>query len=117
MKRLFVDVDDTLVLYNKVGPNPLGLYMGTPYSFNTRLVDGIREFHRENPASLIVIWSGGGKDYASMWAFSLGLSAFITPMTKDIESIKVMVREGDVVIDDEPVPGRTHSPTEWPEEE
>ena len=118
MGRIFCDVDDTLVLYQdaQVGPHPYGLYMGTPFAVNTRLVAGLIQFRAANLWELIVIWSGGGKEYAEMWARRLGLDRISVGLSKDVTTFD-LIQEGDVVVDDEDLGGRrTHRPDEWPEE-
>jgi len=118
MSNLFVDVDDTLILYDRIGPNPYGIYFGEPYSVNDELLRGILDFHKNNPNSLIVIWSGGGKQYAEMWIDRIGLGDIIPSIVglgKDRDSL-VLVKDGDIVIDDDILGGlRTHNPNEWPE--
>ncbi len=115
MQRLFVDVDDTLVLYQTGdGPHPYGVYMGVPWEPNEKLIEGIHAYKMENPSHSIFIWSGGGKDYAKMWAEKLGLDELVTCLDKGKDTLE-LIREGDLVIDDEPVSWRTHSPHEWPE--
>jgi len=115
MTRLFVDVDDTLVLYDKVGPNPYGLYHGTPWTPNHRLVEGIKQFRLDNPTELIVVWSGGGLEYAHQWNHDLGFDDTIISLTKDVSTLH-LVRDGDIVVDDQDLGGkRTHKPDEWPE--
>ena len=122
MKRIFCDVDDTLVLYQKVGPNQYGVYMGTPFVVNERLVAGLLDLRVRDPWTLIVVWSGGGKEYAKMWMRCLGLDKIAVGMLKD-ETTFPLIQEGDVVIDDDPLGGRrtdqparrTHKPDEWPE--
>jgi len=112
MPRLFVDVDDTLILYDKAGPNPYGVYMGTPYSINERLVEGIREFAN---SGLVTVWSGGGRDYVIEWLKKLGLDDVAFAMTKDASTLH-FIEEDSIVVDDMDVPWRTHFPNEWPEE-
>ena len=112
MVRLFVDVDDTLVLYDLDAPNPYGIYYGTPYTINEPLLEGIKQFQLDNPNELIVIWSGGGKEYARMWGEDkLGLEGMIY-LLKDKDSFW-LVNPGDIVIDDQPLKIRTHTPHEW----
>lgn len=115
--RLFVDVDDTLILYHtEEEPNPYGVYLGTPYSFNTRLVQGILNFAAENPESLIVVWSGGGQQYAREWADKAGLEDKVVCFDKNRHNIEELVREGDVVVDDQTqLNWVTHGPHDWPE--
>ncbi len=114
MPNLFVDVDDTLALYDKAGPNPYGIYLGTPWSPNQPLIDGIRRFAEDNSEALIVIWSGGGKDYAKQWSEVLGLDDLMVPMDKSAKLARELVKDGDIAIDDMPVFWRTHTPDEWP---
>jgi len=37
---LFVDVDDTLIIYDLPPPNPYGYFQGTPWRVNQQLLDG-----------------------------------------------------------------------------
>jgi hypothetical protein len=114
--RLFVDCDDTLILWQRVdGVRADGIYFETPYLINRRLVDGILKFREGDPRALIVVWSGGGKEYAHMWARRLGLSDITVPLDKSRDGFDLIVA-GDVVVDDEDLGGRrTHRPNEWPE--
>jgi len=102
--RLFVDIDDTLILYD--------LEANTPFTINEKLLEGIKQFQQNNPDELIVVWSGGGKEYARMWGDKLGLEG-ITYLLKDKDSFW-LVNSGDIVIDDQPMSIRTHAPNEWP---
>jgi len=121
-RRLFVDVDDTLVIYDdgRNEPHPYGIYHDIPYTINEKLLEGIKEWNLGNPESWIIIWSGGGEEYARMWAERLGLlegwrSGTVTPMIKD-ETTFIFIRDYDIVIDDMDLGGlRTHKPNEWPE--
>ena len=115
--NLFVDCDDTLVFYQEAGPNPYGIYWGTPYEVNQRLVQGIVQFRDRDPAALIVVWPGGGVDYAEMVMIRLGLDRVAVPMLKNVLTFQ-LIKDGDVVVDDDPLLGRrTHEPDEWPEQE
>ena len=114
MVNLFVDCDDTLIIYDVEGPNPYGFYNNTPYIFNEPLLAGVKQFHIDNPHSLIVIWSGGGFDYAKMWCIRLGLYNDVLPLIKDKTTFE-LIKEDDIVIDDQELDGyRTHKPNEWP---
>ena len=57
---LFVDVDDTLIMYDLPPPNPYGYFQGIPWRINQQLLDGVHQFHADNPETPIIIWSGGG---------------------------------------------------------
>ena len=115
-QRLFVDVDDTLVIYDTPGPNPYGVYKGSKWEPNIRLIEGIKDFQERNPESLVVIWSGGGSNYARQWIETLDLDDDLVSLIKDSTSFH-LIREGDIVVDDMDLDGyRTHKPNEWPQE-
>lgn len=56
--RVFIDIDDTLILWDDEDrANP-----------NEDLIEAINAFAHARPTDLIMVWSGGGIDYAAMWA-------------------------------------------------
>ena len=110
---LFIDVDDTLIIYDRPAPNPYGFFQGTPWRVNQPLLDGIRRFHADNPEAQIIIWSGGGKEYTEIWIDRFGLTGLVVGMLKDHWSLS-LIQEGDIVVDDLDEPWRTHSPDQWP---
>ena len=116
MKRLFVDIDDTLVLYDTDGEiNPYGFLKDETYRANAPLVDFIHRFRERYPEALIVIWSGGGSRYAHTVSRALGLEELeVVPMLKD-QTTFGMVREKDLVVDDQPiaVPAVVISPKDY----
>lgn len=115
MPRLFVGIDDTLVLYSVVGPNPFGALDGVSYIFNEPLVQGVKNFRRDNPDALIVLWSGGGAQYARRFGDLAGLLDFVDLcMIKDDSTLN-FITEGSIVVDDMDVAWRTHDPYSWPE--
>ncbi len=108
-RRVFIDCDDTLALFQGEGPHPMAYYMGTPYTINTALVQRIRDWAEEHPEDSIFIWSGGGENYAKMWMNRLRLGDIAVALSKD----SALIREGDIVVDDEWAL-RTHLPhEEW----
>jgi hypothetical protein len=119
-KRLFLDCDDTLIRYQDTSNDThhYGVLLhGTPWSPNEDLLARVREFAATYPTALVVIWSGGGAEYAEQCARMLqlddiGASYFI----KD-RSTMFLVREGDIVIDDQPLrcDGEQFKPDEWPD--
>ena len=123
-QRLFVDVDDTLVKYqSRQAVNPYGLYKGDPWEPNQRLIDGMRAFREANPDTLIVVWSGGGREYAMTWIDLLKLnpSLDVAGMGKDLGSMAI-VRPDDIVVDDmadslKVSAVKVYGPDEWPEQE
>jgi hypothetical protein len=110
---IFIDVDDTLVLWQDIDPNGEGVqnYYADSWLPNTRLIEGIKERAKIYPAQATVVWSGGGMQYAEMWVDRLGLRDLVIVMEKNVKIPKL----GDIVIDDMSITGRTHKPHEWPE--
>ncbi len=101
-KRLFVDCDDCLVLYDSADGesyHPYGFARGERYHVNAPLAESIRAFARDNPCAMIVVWSGGGAQYARMVANMALHGVDVTAMTKDRSTFD-FVRSGDIVVDD-----------------
>ena len=64
--RLFVDVDDTLILYSDEGKHPYGILNShQEWQPNSRLIAEIVKWHEVNPKGLVIVWSGGGNQYAA----------------------------------------------------
>ena len=101
-RRLFVDCDDTLVLFEGDGPHPYGAYdeEGTP---NRPLIDRVNAFEGH-----VVVWSGGGSEYARFIGERY-LSREFLALAKDVDGL-ALVRPGDIVVDDQPISARTHGP-------
>ena len=114
--RLFVDVDDTLIIYDQPPPNPYGYYHGIPWRVNQPLLDGIHRFQADSPEKQIIIWSGGGKEYSEILIHRFGLTGLVEGMLKDQWSLS-LIQEGDIVVDDLDETWRTHSPDQWPPEQ
>lgn len=114
--KLFVDVDDTLILWQEISLDDEkdGTYYLDPYKINYTLIVYIRNFSLVYPNNSIIIWSGGGKNYAQYWIDKLELSTICIAMLKDKISFD-LIKEGDIVVDDEFLNGkRTHKPNELP---
>lgn len=79
---LFVDVDGTLIDGNDKAIVPVVAAVWTT------LARGIHP---------VVIWSGGGADYAEMWARRLFYSVDVAAIAKDPSAL----REYDTVVDDQ----------------
>jgi hypothetical protein len=118
MKRVFVDCDDTLIIYKDGGTvHPYGVDYGE-YYINESLAESIKNFVYDNPCALVVIWSGGGADYARRIADIVlpGVDG-VTCMIKDRTTF-YLVHSGDIVIDDmadsvEGLPVKVLKPDEW----
>ncbi len=111
-QRLFVDVDDTLVLFDSEGEvHPYGFWRNDAYRLNDPLAEYIFQFRRDNPDALIVVWSGGGAEYAKAVIDDLLHGFDATPMIKDRTTF-YLVREWDIVVDDQElrVPARVLRP-------
>ncbi len=102
---LFIDCDDTLVLYDQEGPNPYGIYHGAPFELNHALIAAVKAFRNEYQDELIVIWSGGGKEYAELWAERTGLTYLSVCIIKDKTTFELIEPE-DIVVDDDDLGGR-----------
>lgn len=70
MSTLYVDVDDTLVHWlGGQEPHPYGFGAET-WEWDEGVVDYIEGWIREQKGP-VVIWSGGGADYAATWTYRL----------------------------------------------
>lgn len=91
MSRLFVDCDDTLILWENA-KNPAGIYQGDKYDLNLGLIGDVGCFLTTHPEYELVVWSGGGVPYAQRWAemcfhsrnFSIAPKDMRTPSDRDI---------------------------------
>ncbi len=124
-KRLFVDCDDTLIVYDdiactwpeepcEVHAHPFGVLRGETYKINDPLAASVKAYVEDNPCALVIIWSGGGAQYARAIADVALSGVDVMTMIKDKTSFH-MVRPGDIVVDDMPldVPTKVYRPDEW----
>ena len=114
MIRLFVDCDDTLILYKDTQHkiHPYGAEYGLAWTANEVLIKYIERFRESFPEALITIWSGGGKEYAQKWIDRLLPDVCAISMTKGREAF-MLIKTGDIVIDDQPLnipTGNLHLP-------
>ena len=94
-KTVFVDVDDTLIIYQGDSIHPYGVINGEPYEPNYKLIERLKKFDGK-----IVIWSGGSRDYARAVAKKVlpeELRYIIGSKFEDFCTIK----DGDIVVDDQ----------------
>ena len=103
MTKLFIDVDDTLVLYldGGDGPHPLGLRNGLEFQGNFPLIEAIQEWMVRNPDGQLIVWSGGGSEYAREAAdrFVPGLATWC--FNKGGQNLQ-LPSDGDTLVDDSP---------------
>ena len=124
-RRLFVDCDDTLIIYDNIActwpdepcevhAHPFGVLRGETYTINEPLVASIKAYVEDNPCALAVIWSGGGAQYARAIADIALPGVEVITMIKDKTSFH-MVCPGDIVVDDMEldVPAKVYRPDEW----
>ena len=100
--RIFVDCDDTLILWLDEegqpleGQNPYG-GGSQKWLWNEALIRALREIEDE-----IVIWSGGGRPYAQTWRERLQSASSVVAewsMSKDTR----IPQPDDLCIDDMPI--------------
>lgn len=100
--RLFVDCDDTLILFDSEGPHPFGATAyNEPFHFNEPLIAFIRRFRQRNFDDLIIIWSGGGRKYAQTVAEMVGLDDIGAGYLIKDRTTFDLVRKQDIVVDDQ----------------
>lgn len=95
MPRLFVDVDDTLILWPGLGslldeedwPKP-----------NFDVIEFVERWDRANPDGKVIVWSLGGADYARKWAYTLLPGHYEDAYDKHPKPHL----NGDLYIDDDP---------------
>lgn len=103
MAKLFIDIDDTLILYpsSDEDTNPLGIERGLEFLLNQPLVDAINRWLGKNRRGIVVLWSGGGEAYARSVSerFIPGVATW--HFTKGGKSLDLADTE-DILVDDSP---------------
>lgn len=98
MKRLFVDVDDTLILWSA------GTDFATKFEPNEAVIAFARKWRDVYPDGEIIVWSLGGKDYAGEHRRKL------LPFAHRHEAKWPRIPEpGDLFLDDDPLPSYRHA--------
>jgi len=93
----FIDVDNTLVIFGNSSPHPYGVIMGDAFEPNYKLVERLKNFDGD-----IVIWSGGGSDYARQVA-RMVLPTELRYIVRTKRAISMSeFASGDIVVDDQP---------------
>jgi len=97
MSQVFVDCDNTLVLYKDGLPHHYGILRGDSYMPNSELVDRLKKF-----PGTVIVWSGGGRDYARQVAeLVLPKDLKYFAMSKFQFEAWCTLKEGDIVVDDQ----------------
>ena len=114
MVNLFVDCDDTLLLYLRDSKiNPYGFWKHIPFKPNEDLIEDMRKFRQSNPKSTITVWSGGGLTYARDCVIELGIAGIVDRYLLKIIPNPLLITEEVIVVDDDNLDGnRTHTPFE-----
>ena len=97
---IFIDVDGTQVLYRDDQPVcPYGPLMGLGFEVNHELADRILQYRK--PGEIVVVWSGGGADYAhAVVAQYIPRLDKVVFGLKDLSTLKWLT-SGDIVVDDD----------------
>lgn len=104
--RLFVDCDETLVLWDDTHQNQdKTLWVRDSWHKNDNLIAAVRAYLKENKECSLIIWSGGGADYAASWARRFfGDDEYVAAISKDIR----IPEEFDICVDDEELKVKSH---------
>ena len=103
---LFVDCDDTLVRWLDAydqplsGQNPYG-GGSQRFSFNEPLIDAIKAALDDDPELQVVVWSGGGAQYALHWARSVFSGSSYESRVGAYSKDTRLPVEGDLCVDDQ----------------
>lgn len=86
MNTIFVDCDDTLVVWHDEVNQDKELWIrGSNYDLNHDLIGLVKCIQSTHPEWTLVIWSGGGVEYAERWARECGFRDFLT-VPKDMRT-------------------------------
>ena len=97
---IYIDVDDTLVLYRNDQPvQPSGVLMGPGFLVNHELIDQALLHRKANEP--VVVWSGGGASYAhAVVAYYIPRLDCCVFHMKD-QTTLAWITQGDTVVDDD----------------
>lgn len=102
--KVYVDCDDTLVTWlgSQGGPHPYGAF-AEKWEPNRAVIAYVEEAHANGAE--IVVWSGGGKDYAETWGQRLlGHIPHVAHA-----KFNAIAGPGDVFLDDMPFDSWKHA--------
>ncbi len=105
MPRLFIDVDDTLIKWNgKFDQHPFG-HGAESWEVNMSVINAIKVWRESHPDGQVVIWSGGGQDYAKTWRNRVIDRLIPGLQTETMSKMPSLTRFSDTIIDDQRMPG------------
>ena len=104
-RRVFVDCDDTLILW----PSEV-LRAGDEPAINYQLLSALAIHRSGSPKDKMIVWSGGGADYAERWRRTI-MPWADDSMSKDTH----LPLPGDICIDDMPIRVAATSVYTWEE--
>jgi len=96
--KLFVDVDDTLILYRE--NHTWDLSQTSTYNINFDLITALEIWYKYYPETSIVIWSGTGAKWAEEIAQALFPHMPITMTGSKFSFLRDIISEDDMAIDD-----------------
>ena len=102
MRYLCIDCDDTLVLWHdeeEGNKHPYGRN-ATGYDLNEPLIQKVKDMSKDN---IVLVWSGGGKEYAAYWAEQCFGNIGYVDITnnKDIWEMSEVAKADDVIVVDD----------------
>lgn len=96
--KLFVDCDDTLVVWHEEHQNQdKTLWIRDNWSLDEYLIGFLEGVLATEEDMTLIIWSGGGLDYATLWAERCKFSTPWIALSKDT----TIPKDEDICIDDE----------------
>ncbi len=92
---VFIDVDNTLIIYRTGSIHPYWSIAGKPFQPNIKLIEKLERFEGD-----IVVWSGKGREYARR------IAKIVLPETLRYQVDSKLsgfhqIKPGDIVVDDQ----------------
>ena len=96
--KLFVDVDDTLILYYE--KHTWDLSQTSTYDVNFDLIEALEIWCKYYPETSLVVWSGTGTKWAEEISQALFPHMTITMVGSKFSFLRDIISEDDMAIDD-----------------
>lgn len=104
--KLFVDVDDTLILYYE--KHTWDLSQTSTYDVNFDLIEALEIWCKYYPETSLVVWSGTGAKWAEEISQALFPHMTITMVGSKFSFLRDIISEDDMAIDDRLQESRTY---------